>query len=85
VLKLNFGHWEIFKMLVMSLREGENNAKTPVVTFKNDQKDISDGPSSSMQQAPAHGRLKQKSVIEKQVIKTNQSQSNPNFHIKLSN
>ncbi|KAG5674401.1 hypothetical protein PVAND_004375 [Polypedilum vanderplanki] len=67
VLKLNFGHWEIFKMLVLSLREGENATKIPVVTFKNDQKDMNDGPSTSMQQVPVISRIKQKSVIEKQV------------------
>lgn len=67
VLKLNFGHWEIFKMLMLSLREGEHT-KTSVVTFKNDSKDMNDGASSSQVQVNQHGRVKQKSVIEKQVI-----------------
>lgn len=64
VLQLNFGHWEIFKLLVLHLRDVETSAKNiPIV--KTDNRDINDGASSSQQ--PSLNRMKQKSVIEKQV------------------
>lgn len=67
VLSLNFGNWEIFKLLIMSLREIENTAKT-IPTVKTDSREVNDGASGSQQQAPPVIRMKQKSVIEKQVI-----------------
>jgi hypothetical protein len=74
VLRLSFGHWEIFKMLILSLRDAENAPKN-VVSFKNDSKDKHDGGSSSLQQqsssSSSHGRSKPKSVIEKQVMTFN--------------
>lgn len=64
VLQLNFGHWEIFKLLVLNLRDIETTAKNiPIV--KTDNRDINDGASGSQQ--PSLNRIKQKSVIEKQV------------------
>lgn len=64
VLQLNFGNWEIFKLLVQSLKDIETTAKSiPIV--KTDNRDNNDGASSSQQQ-PSINR-KQKSVIEKQV------------------
>jgi hypothetical protein len=65
VLRLNFGNWEIFKLLVISLRDIESNAKS-IPTIKNDTRDNSDGASSSQLQ-PQPSTRKQKSVIEKQV------------------
>lgn len=70
VLMLNFGHWEIFKLLVMSLRNLENNPKSSV-SFRVDNKDSSDGHQSNIQQQQQQSnqpRLKQKSIIEKQVL-----------------
>lgn len=64
VLQLNFGNWEIFKLLVLSLRDIESQAKT-IPTVKTDNRDINDGASGSQQ--PSLNRIKQKSVIEKQV------------------
>ena len=64
VLQLNFGHWEIFKLLVLHLRDIETSAKN-IPTVKTDNRDINDGASSSQQ--PSLNRIKQKSVIEKQV------------------
>lgn len=66
VLQLNFGNWEIFKLLILSLRDIETTAKA-IPTVKTDQKDINDGASSSQQQPQVIVRAKQKSVIEKQV------------------
>lgn len=67
VLQLNFGNWEIFKLLIISLRDIETTVKT-IPTVKTDQKDINDGASGSQQlPPPSLGRVKQKSVIEKQV------------------
>lgn len=71
VIQLNFGNWEIFKLLILNLRENENSAKTiPIV--KTEHRDHNDGGASTSQQQqppPSSGlnRLKQKSVIEKQV------------------
>lgn len=69
ILKLGFGHWEIFKLLVLNLRnlENINNQRT---TMRNESRDFSDAhgssqPSTSSQvsQQPR----KQKSTMEKQV------------------
>lgn len=65
VLQLNFGNWEIFKLLVISLRDIESNAKS-IPTIKNDNRDNNDGASTSQLQ-PQPSVRKQKSVIEKQV------------------
>lgn len=62
VLQLNFGNWEIFKLLILSLRDIESTARQ-IPLVRTDQKDINDGASSS--QPPRIS--KQKSVIEKQV------------------
>lgn len=63
VLQLNFGNWEIFKLLILSLREIETTAKmVPIV--KTDNRDINDGATGSQQSSMT--RMK-KSVIEKQV------------------
>lgn len=60
MLSLNFGNWEIFKLLILSLRDIENTAKTiPIVKT-----DTNEGASSNQ---PPLGR--KKSVIEKQVHK----------------
>lgn len=64
VLQLNFGNWEIFKLLVLSLRDIENSANI-IPTVKTDNRDINEGASGSQQ--PSLNRIKQKSVIEKQV------------------
>lgn len=67
ILQLNFGNWEIFKLLILSLRDIETTTKM-IPTVKTDQKDINDGASGSQQQPPpVLSRVKQKSVIEKQV------------------
>lgn len=62
VLNLNFGNWEIFKLLILSLRDIENTAKTAIPVVKTDV--VNDGASGSQPQPPM-GR--KKSVIEKQV------------------
>lgn len=62
VLQLNFGNWEIFKLLIQSLRDIEATAKAHP-TIKTEI--VNDGASGS-QQNPVLNR-KQKSVIEKQV------------------
>lgn len=67
VLQLNFGNWEIFKLLILSLRDIENNAKS-IPSVKTDNRDINEGASGSQTQQPLP-RIKQKSVIEKQVCK----------------
>lgn len=66
VLQLNFGNWEIFKLLILSLRDIEMTAK-PIPTVKTDNRDINDGATSSQQSSMT--RMK-KSVIEKQVSVT---------------
>lgn len=66
MLRLNFGNWEIFKLLVLSLRDIESNAKM-IPTIKNDTRDNNDGASSSQLQPQPSINRKQKSVIEKQV------------------
>lgn len=82
VLMLNFGHWEIFKLLVMSLRNLENNPKSSV-SFRVYNKDSSDGhQSNSQQQQQLQSnlpRLKQKSIIEKQVWLTLNGQDSSLF------
>lgn len=72
VLNLNFGNWEIFKLLVLSLRDAENMAKNHQMVKASDSRDTNDGASGSHQQhqqsqPPVLNRLKQKSVMEKQV------------------
>lgn len=63
MLSLNFGNWEIFKLLILSLRDIENTAKTiPIV--KTDSRETNEGSSSNQ---PPLGR--KKSLIEKQVHK----------------
>lgn len=88
VLMLNFGHWEIFKLLVMSLRNLENNPKSSV-TFRVDNKDSSDGHQiNAQQQQSTQPRLKQKSIIEKQVwykLLLNSSLINYNHYFILKN
>lgn len=75
VLQLNFGNWEIFKLLVQSLKDIEMTAKTiPIV--KTDNRDINDGGPSSSQQPS----IKRKSVIEKQVSLKNIMKININVH-----
>lgn len=69
VLQLNFGNWEIFKLLILSLRDIENNAKN-IPTVKTDNRDINDGASGSQSQQEPQMRVKKKSVIEKQVCKS---------------
>lgn len=68
VLQLNFGNWEIFKLLIHSLRDIENHARV-IPTVKTDNRDgVNDGASGSQQQqSQPLNRMKQKSVIEKQV------------------
>jgi ankyrin repeat-rich membrane spanning protein len=69
VLKLNFGNWEIFKLLILSLRDIENNAKN-IPSVKTDNRDLNDGASGNQTQQQPQLRMKQKSVIEKQVCKS---------------
>lgn len=61
MLNLNFGNWEIFKLLIHSLRDIENTAKSTIPIVKTEP--VNDGASSSQQ--PVLGR--KKSLIEKQV------------------
>lgn len=62
ILQLNFGNWEIFKLLIQSLRDIESMARAQP-TIKTEI--VNDGASGS-QQDPVLSR-KKKSVIEKQV------------------
>lgn len=78
VLNLNFGNWEIFKLLIHSLRDIENTAKTSIPVVKTDA--VNDGASGSQQPS----MVRKKSVIEKQVeqifIRLSYSIS---FHLKI--
>jgi ankyrin repeat-rich membrane spanning protein len=63
VLKLNFGHWEVLKLLILNLRTSAI-FKSTIPQLNNEQKEYIDTtPQTVVTQAPR----KQKSVIEKQV------------------
>lgn len=63
VLKLNFGHWEILKLLILNLRTAAS-FKPTIPQITNEHKEYIDStPQTVVTQVPR----KQKSVIEKQV------------------
>jgi ankyrin repeat-rich membrane spanning protein len=73
VLQLNFGNWEIFKILIHSLRDIENNSRiNPAI--KSDNRDGNDGAMSMPSQSQPQVTRK-KSVIEKQVSRLSLSLS----------
>lgn len=63
-MQLNFGHWEIFKLLVLNLRELE---RTRIPTVKFQSEDQSDGSHSQQRESHPPPTTRKKSVVEKQV------------------
>lgn len=91
VLNLSFGHWEIFKMLILQLRENNANRKqAKTTTFAKsvgDSLELTDSiPTSTQSPAPSSvfQPVRQKSHMEKQVSEYLHTAYNYSFGLNLN-